>query len=74
MKNSGTEKTKKKSSNVDLRQALAKRIEELTKELETTIQKKEQYQRAVRDLDTRMAQLVGAVDELNKVLHQKTSE
>lgn len=67
MKNSGTEESKKKSSNEDLKQAIQKRIGELTKEIQGLVQKKQAYQQVMKELDTRLTQLMGAIEELSKL-------
>lgn len=71
MKNSGTEKSKEKNSSEDLRPAIQKRIEELTKEIQILAQKKQAYQQAMKELDTRMTQLMGAIEELNALVKPK---
>ncbi len=67
MKDSGTEKLEEKDSKNDLKQTIQKRIEELTNEIQELIQKKQAYQMATKEVDTRLTQLMGAIEELNKL-------
>lgn len=54
-----------------MQKIIAKRIEELSKEIEIAIDNKERYQKAIRDIDIRVTQLVGGLEELKKLRSQK---
>lgn len=56
--------SKEKKPDSELKQAIQRRIGELTREIETCVKKKEQFQRAMKDLDTKITQLVGGITEL----------
>ena len=58
----------------DLNKAISTRIEELTTEIQEMATKKEQYQRALRELDVRITQMIGGLEELNKLVMEKDSD
>ncbi len=61
-------KSKKTSSKGDLRPVIQKRIDELTTEIQNLLQKKQAYREAMIEVDTRLTQLMGAVEELNNLI------
>ena len=67
MSDTGTEKSEEIKKEDDLKLAIQKRIEELTREIQGLVEKKQAYQRAMREVDTRLTQLMGAIEELTKL-------
>jgi chaperonin cofactor prefoldin len=55
------------NKNQDLILVIQRRIEELTAEIQELVQKKQAYQQATKELDIRLTQLMGAIEELTKI-------
>ena len=68
MSDTGTEESKETKSEDDLKLAIQRRIEELTREIQDLVGKKQAYQRATKEVDTRLTQLMGAIEELTKLV------
>lgn len=49
-------------------EAIKKRVTELKKEADRLVNQREQMYKSISDLDVRLHQIVGAVNELNKIL------
>ena len=68
MSDTGTEESKETKKEEDLKLVIQRRIEELTKEIQSLVGKKQAYQRATKEVDTRLTQLMGAIEELSKLV------
>ena len=63
-------KSKKVNSKGDLRLVIQKRIDELTAEIQTLLQKKQTHQEVMKEVDIRLTQLVGAIEELSNLIRK----
>lgn len=51
-----------------MEETIKNRIKELTVEVQEIVAQKEEYQRIIKEMDIRVAQLIGAISELNKLI------
>ena len=61
-------KPEEKESNDDLKSTIQNRVDELTKEIQKLINNKDAYSKAIREIDIKITQMVGAVNEMRSLV------
>ena len=58
----------------NIKKMIKKRVFELGEEVSRLMQERDECSKRIRDIDTRLDQLAGAISELNKILHESQVE